>query len=131
MLISTLAGSNRVEVPSQARTAATSDRADGAAATADRSAEVLRLLADPVRWRILVLLAQEQLCSCHLQAELDAKQTLVAHHLRALREGGLVEASRAGRYTYYRLVPGALIDVARQVGMLAVAPGGDVPRRPC
>lgn len=89
----------------------------------------LRLLADPMRWRIVTLLAREQLCTCHLQAELGAKQTLVSHHLRALREGGLVQVSPCGRFTYYRLVPEALTGVARALAALA---GTDTPpRRPC
>ncbi len=92
--------------------------------------EVLRLLGDPERWRILVLLAAEQLSTRHLQAELGASAGVVSRHLRALRAAGLVDASRAGRAQYHRLVPGALDDVARLVGMLAEAPGGHVPRRP-
>ena len=91
---------------------------------------VLRLLGDPERWRILVLLATEQLSTRHLQAELEASAGAVSRHLRLLRDAGLVEASRVGRASYHRLVPGALDDVARLVGMLAEAPGGHVPRRP-
>lgn len=88
-------------------------------------------VADPVRLRILQLLAGEQLCTCHLQEELDAKQTLVSHHLRALREAGLVESEPYGRYTYYRLAPGALDELAEVIGGLAAAARGPVPRRGC
>jgi ArsR family transcriptional regulator len=91
--------------------------------------ETLRVLADPVRWRIVSLLAREQLCTCHLQGELGAKQTLVSHHLRALRDAGLVEAEPCGRFTYYRLVPGALDGVIADLDALAAADGP--PRRPC
>lgn len=98
-------------------------------ADTDTSCETLRLLADPLRWRIVRLLAREQLCTCHLQAELDAKQTLVSHHLRALREAGLVESEPCGRFTYYRLVGGALDDIASLLGELAAA--GEPPKRAC
>ncbi|MGH3658999.1 MAG: ArsR/SmtB family transcription factor, partial [Micromonosporaceae bacterium] len=54
------------------------------------AATVLRVLADPMRAAILELLAVEELCVCHLQEELEAKQTLVSHHLKALRDAGLV-----------------------------------------
>lgn len=94
-------------------------------------AEVLRLVADPVRWRILALLARESLCVCHLQAELALGQTLVSHHLRALRHSGLVATERSGRFTYYRLRPGALDDARDLVAGLADAAATTAPRRPC
>lgn len=80
---------------------------------------VLRLLADPTRARIVELLADEALCTCHLVAELDAKQTNVSNHLRALREAGVVVAEPAGRFTYYRLVPEILDAAAGQLASLA------------
>jgi len=94
-------------------------------------AGALRMLADPVRAAILDLLAAEELCVCHLQEELPAKQTLVSHHLRALRDAGLVESEQAGRYTYYRLSPGALREVQQALDDLAVAGRTGRPRRPC
>lgn len=66
---------------------------------------VLRAIADPLRQRIVELLAGEQLCTCHLVEELAATQTNVSNHLRVLREAGLVVSEQAGRYTYHRLVP--------------------------
>lgn len=97
--------------------------------TTAETAETLRLLADPLRWQIVQLLAGEQLCTCHLQEELGAKQTLVSHHLRALRDAGVVETEACGRFTYYRLVDGALDDVAAALGELAAA--GSPPKRAC
>lgn len=107
---------------------------DVPAATAHPLTDVagaLRLLADPVRATILDRLAAEELCVCHLQEELGAKQTLVSHHLRALRDAGLVESEQAGRYTYYRLSAGALAAVQRAVDGVAEASSSPKPRRPC
>jgi ArsR family transcriptional regulator len=100
-------------------------------ATADTStaADVLRVVADPVRLRILGLLGRGSLCVCHLQ-ELDLARTLGSHHLRALRQAGLVATEPAGRFTYYRLRPGALDAVRDVVDGLAQAARGDLPRRP-
>lgn len=95
------------------------------------TAGVLRALADPMRATILDLLAEEQLCVCHLQAALGVKQTLVSHHLKALRDAGLVESEPAGRFIYYRLVPGAFDRVRDAVAALAGSSRIDVPRRPC
>ena len=91
--------------------------------------EVVGLLGDPVRRRIVRLLTREQLCTCHLVEELGLKQALVSHHLRALREAGVVEASPCGRFTYYRLLPDALAAATAALGALVV---DDEPaRRPC
>ena len=73
---------------------------------------MLRALADPLRARIVQLLANEQLCTCHLVELTGARQTNISNHLRVLREAVLVEAQPAGRYTYYRLQPEALTAVA-------------------
>ena len=81
--------------------------------------DVYRLLADPLRLRIVELLAVEQLCTCHIVEETRARQTNVSNHLRALREAGVVEAEPAGRYTYYRLVPEVLEELAGRLGALA------------
>lgn len=95
--------------------------------------DVFRVLADPLRLRIVELLAVEQLCTCHLVDETGARQTNVSNHLRVLREAGLVEAEPAGRYTYYRLVPGALDALATRLGGLAESARGtsDLRRPAC
>ncbi len=92
----------------------------------------LRLLSDPLRARIVELLAVEQLCTCHLVEMTGARQTNISNHLRALREAGLVAAQPAGRYTYYRLEPAALTGLASQITALAAgAEAAAQRRRPC
>jgi arsenate reductase (thioredoxin) len=81
--------------------------------------ELARALGDPLRWRIVELLATEQLCVAHLAEDLGAAQPLVSHHLKVLREAGLVEPERYRYWTYYRLRPGALVRLAARVGVLA------------
>ncbi len=94
--------------------------------------ESLRALADPLRARIIELLADEQLCTCHLVELTGARQTNVSNHLRVLREAGLVEPQRAGRYTLYRLRPEALIELAEHYAALAErARIAAQLRRPC
>jgi ArsR family transcriptional regulator len=80
---------------------------------------VLRAIADPLRQRIVELLAAEQLCTCHLVEELPATQTNVSNHLRVLREAGLVVSEQAGRYTYHRLVPERLDELSAGLRELA------------
>lgn len=91
---------------------------------------LLRLLADPLRARIVELLAGESLCTCHLVELTGARQTNISNHLRALREAGLVVAEPCGRFTYYRLEPARLAGLGASLsGLAAAAPRAG--RRPC
>ncbi len=55
---------------------------------------VLKALAEPLRWRIVELLTGEELCVCHLVEELEIPQPLVSHHLRVLRDVGVVSTEK-------------------------------------
>jgi ArsR family transcriptional regulator, arsenate/arsenite/antimonite-responsive transcriptional repressor len=93
---------------------------------------ILKVLGEPVRWRIVELLAREELCVCHLVEELEVAQPLVSHHLRVLREAELVETSRFRYWTYYRLRAGALAELGQAIARLAAtAPKSSDRRRPC
>jgi ArsR family transcriptional regulator len=93
---------------------------------------VLKALAEPLRWRIVELLASEELCVCHLVEELDVPQPLVSHHLRVLRDLGLVSTERFRYWTYYRLEPAALAPLAARLGQFVEAtPPPEDRRRPC
>ena len=95
-------------------------------------AVTLRALADPLRARIVELLAGEQLCTCHLVDETGATQTNLSNHLRVLREAGLIASEPAGRYTYHRLVPDRLDDVGTRLADLAArARLAETAKRPC
>jgi ArsR family transcriptional regulator len=94
--------------------------------------ELLRALADPLRARIVELLAGEQLCTCHLVEITGAKQTNLSNHLRVLRRAGIVEAEPVGRFTYYRLRPGTLEAVSAHYAELASRARLSVAvKRPC
>ena len=68
-----------------------------------------KALADPARVAIVNrLAAADEVCVCDLNAALDLAQPTVSHHLRVLREAGLVESSRRGTWAFYRLVPGGV-----------------------
>jgi ArsR family transcriptional regulator len=82
-------------------------------------AERFKALADPSRVAILSMLsAAEECCVCVLTEQLELSQPTISHHLRVLREAGLVEASRRGTWAFYRLVPAALEELRS-----ALAPG--------
>jgi ArsR family transcriptional regulator len=92
--------------------------------------ESLVALADPLRWRIVALLGREELCVCHLVEELGVGQPLVSHHLKVLREAGVVVGERWRYWTYYRLVPDAIGDLMEQLDRTMAAPSAR-ERRPC
>ncbi|MFE7230489.1 ArsR/SmtB family transcription factor [Streptomyces sp. NPDC002405] len=81
--------------------------------------DLLRVLADPLRLRIVTLLAKETLCSTHLIEETGARQTNLSNHLKVLREAGIVETEPCGRFTYYRLKPDVIASLAGQFADLA------------
>ncbi|GGV46708.1 transcriptional regulator [Kitasatospora herbaricolor] len=81
--------------------------------------DVLKALADPLRIRILTLLAEEALCTTHLVEETGARQTNLSNHLRILRDAGLVDTEPCGRFTYYSLRPDALEAVTAEFAGLA------------
>ncbi len=91
-----------------------------------RAASLFALLVDPLRLQIVEALTQEQLCTCHLMEITGARQTTVSHHLRLLREAGVVTGEAEGRFTWYRLVPGAFSEALHQLG--AIDAVGAVPR---
>lgn len=81
------------------------------AADAEHVAARLKALADPARLRLLSLIQAQpsgEACVCHLTAPLELSQGTVSHHLRVLREAGLVERDQRGSWAYYRVVPDAL-----------------------
>ena len=86
---------------------------------AEQAARLFRALADPTRVSIVNrLAAAEECCVCDLNAAFDLSQPTISHHLKVLRDAGLVESQRRGTWAYYRLVPHAL-DALR--GALAAA----------
>jgi ArsR family transcriptional regulator, arsenate/arsenite/antimonite-responsive transcriptional repressor len=93
---------------------------------------LLKVLAEPLRWRIVELLAAEELCVCHLAEELGVAQPLVSHHLKVLRDADLVTWERWRYWTYYRLNTDQLSHLASSLGLLAAtAPTAGSTRRPC
>jgi len=68
-----------------------------------------KALADPTRVAIInCLSAADEVCVCNLTDTFELSQPTISHHLKVLREAGLVESSRRGTWAYYRLVPEAI-----------------------
>ncbi len=78
--------------------------ASAAALDVRSMSRVFRALSDENRLRMVALLAQGELCVCHLEAALGLSQTNVSRHLAVLRAAGLVDSRREQSWVYYRLV---------------------------
>jgi ArsR family transcriptional regulator len=83
-------------------------------------AQVLKALADPVRLRLVSLIGAHQggeMCVCELTTGFELTQPTISHHLKVLREAGIIDSERRGTWVYYRLVPAAL---ERMAALLSV-----------
>ena len=84
-------------------------------------ATVFKALADPVRLRLLSLIASHaegEACVCDLTDAFDLTGPTISHHLKVLREAGVIEGDRRGTWIYYRVQP----QVLAQLSAVLVAP---------
>jgi ArsR family transcriptional regulator len=79
-----------------------------------RMAEVAKALGDPVRVQLIDVLRKHagKVCVCELVPLFDLSQPTVSHHLKVLRQAGLVGSERQGLWAYYYVIPGALAELA-------------------
>jgi ArsR family transcriptional regulator len=74
----------------------------------ESAASLLTAVADPIRLQLLHLLVGRTRCVCDLQPEPAIPGNLLSYHLKVLREAGLIEGARRGRWIDYSLADGAL-----------------------
>jgi ArsR family transcriptional regulator len=79
----------------------------------------LRALADPVRLALVDELAREDACACELRRRLDLSAPLLSHHLKVLREAGIVRTRKSGRRLEVELDTDALAALGRSLGAAA------------
>jgi len=94
---------------------------------ADRIALLLKALADPVRLRLLSLVASHadgEACVCDLNDAFDLSQPTISHHLKVLHEVGLLDRSKRGVWVYYAVKREALADLGALIGSVAAVPVG-------
>ncbi|WP_371101750.1 metalloregulator ArsR/SmtB family transcription factor [Streptomyces sp. PU_AKi4] len=85
----------------------------------DRAAglgKVFKALGDPVRLRLMSMIASRgaggEVCVCELTPAFELSQPTISHHLKLLREAGLVDCERRGTWVHYRALPGVLDELA-------------------
>ena len=86
---------------------------------AEQIAPLLKALADPVRLRLMSLVASHEggeACICDLNPAFDLSQPTISHHLKVLHEAGLLEREKRGVWVYYRARTEALANLAALIG---------------
>ncbi|WP_407685627.1 ArsR/SmtB family transcription factor [Mycobacterium sp. HUMS_1102779] len=97
---------------------------------AARLAAMFKALGDPVRLRLLSLIASHpggEACVCEISTTFDVSQPTISHHLKLLRTAGLLDCERRGTWVYYRVVPAALQQLS-SVLRLDGQPSATAPR---
>jgi ArsR family transcriptional regulator, arsenate/arsenite/antimonite-responsive transcriptional repressor len=80
-------------------------------------AAVMAALSDPVRLRLLSLVASEgEVCSCNLEGPLGKSQPTISHHTRILSDAGLIVGEKRGKWTWWRTAPERLETIRRVLG---------------
>ncbi len=90
-------------------------------------AQVFKALGDPVRLRLVSLIGAHQggeVCVCDLTSAFDLTQPTISHHLKVLREAGIIDSERRGTWVYYWLVAAAL---ERMSALLSLPAGRPLP----
>jgi ArsR family transcriptional regulator len=88
-------------------------------------AKVFKALADPVRLRLLNLIASAdggEACVCDLTGAFALTAPTISHHLKVLRQAGLIDGERRGTWVYYRPVPGRLTRLSGLFALPALTP---------
>ena len=86
-------------------------------------AKVFKALGDPVRLQLLSMIASKdggEVCVCDLTPAFDLSQPTISHHLKLLREAGLIDGERRGTWVYYRLVA----ETTDRLAAILTRPGG-------
>jgi ArsR family transcriptional regulator len=86
---------------------------------AEQVAPLLKALADPVRLRLMSLVASHpggEVCACELGETFDLSQPTISHHLKVLHDAGLVDREKRGVWVYYRVRSQALLSLSALIG---------------
>jgi ArsR family transcriptional regulator len=90
-------------------------------------AKVFKALGDPVRLRLMSMIASRgeggEVCVCELTPAFDLSQPTISHHLKLLRQAGLIDCERRGTWVYYWVLPGVLDKLAAFLTTPNAGPG--------
>ncbi|MFE9806205.1 ArsR/SmtB family transcription factor [Streptomyces sp. NPDC005548] len=91
-------------------------------------ARIFKALGDPVRLRLLSMIASRaggEVCVCDLTPAFDLSQPTISHHLKLLRQAGLIDCERRGTWVYYWALPGTLDRLSAFLATARAAEGAE------
>lgn len=85
----------------------------------EKIVEPLQALASSQRIAILLVISAGEACVCHLEARLGFRQAYISQHLMALRQAGLLDSRREGKYIFYRLAKPEVVELIQNAARMA------------
>jgi DNA-binding transcriptional ArsR family regulator len=85
----------------------------------EKIGELLQVVAPSARLAILIAIGTGEACVCHLETALGWRQAYISQHLMALRQAGLLDSRREGKYIFYRIVKPDIIQLIQQAAQIA------------
>jgi ArsR family transcriptional regulator len=92
-----------------------------------RISQLFKLLGSAFRIRLLYSIGYGEVCVCHLEAVLRKRQAYISQHLMLLRDTGILEARREGKYIFYRVSDPTIFDLLREAAIIQSIPTQDLP----
>lgn len=89
---------------------------------------IFRAISTPARLQILAAIGRGEACVCHLEALLDMRQAYISQQLMEMRDAGLVDTRRDGRYIFYRLTEPGLVKLLINIGKLFAIPSEEMEK---
>lgn len=88
--------------------------------------KLLESISKPARIQILLAIGEDEACVCHLEAVLGYRQAYISQHLMVLRESGILETRRDGRFVFYRLYDKRILELIQEAGVIVGIPDRDL-----
>jgi ArsR family transcriptional regulator len=90
-------------------------------------AGVLKVLGSPFRLNLLYTIGHGEACVCHLETILKKRQAYISQHLMVLRDAGILETRRDGKYIFYRIADQNIFNLIKTVAVMQKIPVDDLP----
>ena len=90
-------------------------------------AEYMKVLGAPFRIQILLSIGYGEACVCHLEASLKKRQAYISQHLMVLRDAGILNTRRDGKYIYYRVADKDIFDLIKSTAKILNLSDKDLP----
>lgn len=97
----------------------------------EQASSILSVLGNPFRIQIAIALSGQEACVCHLEQMLKKRQAFISQHLMVMRDAGLLDTRRDGKYIYYRLADKkGILDLIRSAALIAGVNPTEIPDAP-